>query len=115
MTINNLTTFTNNLWDWKILDGCFGNTRIRPTDIDGLVERKGKFLLIEAKSINKGIDSGQAILFDNLIKTKVFTVIIVWGNPNDPKKLLKWGKTVINTDLDGFRKVVEKWYKDVDI
>jgi hypothetical protein len=41
MTINKLDAYVAGLWDWVCLDGCFGDTKIRPTDIDGLVERRG--------------------------------------------------------------------------
>ena len=66
MTIKNLEAFVENLWDWGFLDECFPGTRIRVTDIDGLVERNGHFLLIEAKSPGKDIPTGQRILFDRL-------------------------------------------------
>ncbi len=39
MTIRSKEVFLQGLWDWAVLDGCFGNTRIRPTDVDGLIER----------------------------------------------------------------------------
>ena len=50
MTINDPVKFCAGLWDWGILNGCFGDTLIKPTDIDGFVERNGKFLFFETKS-----------------------------------------------------------------
>lgn len=103
------------LWDWAILDGCFGTSNIHPTDMDGLVERKGKFLLIETKSPNKAVPEGQAIMFNHLLKTGVFTIIVVWGETDKPEYLLVWGSKRQKTDLQGFRAEVIKWYNEIDI
>ena len=114
MTINNLDEFVNNLWDWSILDGCFGNTRIHPTDVDGLVERNGKFLLIEAKSPGVEIKTGQMIMFNKLVHTGYFTVILVWGEINNPEKItLMTSKTIEvyeNISLDKLREITSKWF-----
>lgn len=89
MTINNLKAYVDNLWDWGFLDDCFGNTRIRVTDVDGLVERNGCFLLIEAKSQGKPVPMGQKILFRSLTQ-KGFTVLVLWGEPNIPIFMQVW-------------------------
>lgn len=39
MTIHGSDRFLAGAWDWTVLDGCFGNTQIRPTDVDGMIER----------------------------------------------------------------------------
>lgn len=114
MSIRNIDSFVKNLWDWKILDGCFGKSRISPTDIDGLVERRGKFLMLEGKSLGKDVPTGQQIMFNNLVKTGVFTIIIVWGDPNAPETIQVWGKEKVVADISIFRKEVEKWYNSVD-
>lgn len=111
MTVMNKDLFMHNLWDWAILDGCFGTTRIRPTDIDGLVERNGKFLLLEAKSPGVEVRMGQKITFDHLIKTGVFTVIIIWGEVNRPQEILVWGKDRVSADIVLLREEVTKWYE----
>lgn len=114
MTIRNLDAFVNALWDWGILDGCFGSSRIHPTDIDGLIERKGRFLLLETKSPNKEIPKGQQVMFDHLIGLGCFTVIVLWGEPNRPDFIQIWGKDKKPTCLDDFRKLVSRWYRWAD-
>lgn len=82
MTINNPVEFCAGLWDWHILAGCFGKTKIMPTDVDGFVERKGNFLWLETKKENVLIPNGQLITFMTLIKTGYFTIFIIWGDIN---------------------------------
>lgn len=114
MTINNLELFISGLWDWGILNGCFGGSRIRPTDIDGLVEKNGYFLLFETKRQGASIPMGQKIMFNNMIATQKFTVIVAWGETNTPTKLLmmtRHGEQEYNpATIESFRGIVTKWY-----
>ena len=48
-------------------------------DIDGLVERKGNFLVFETKAPNKEIPGGQMITLNALLKTGSFTVFFLQG------------------------------------
>ena len=81
MTIQNAERFVEELWDWSFLrqSGCFGDTKIEPTDVDGMTERNGYFILIEAKSPGVKIKTGQSILQTSLVDTGVFTVVNMWG------------------------------------
>ena len=114
MTIENPDEFLANLWDWAILDGCFGETRIRPTDIDGLVERNGRFLLIEAKSPGVEIKTGQMITFKKLIDTGCFTVLLVWGERNQPQRITLMTphitKEYETASLDTLRGITRSWF-----
>jgi hypothetical protein len=114
MTINNIKSYVDNLWDWGILNGCFGNTNIKPTDIDGIVERNGEFLLLEAKSPHKEIPRGQQIMFNNLMKTGIFTIMVIWGNVNKPEEIQITNKLGIGEkepcDLAKFRESVVRWF-----
>lgn len=114
MTIRNLQIYTQSLWDWGILKGCFGSTHIEPTDVDGLIERRGKFLLLEAKSPGKFIPKGQQIMFDNLLKTGIFTVLVIWGQPNKPEQMQVWGQLPRPASLDTLRQEISKWYQDTE-
>ena len=60
--IRNMDAFRASIWDWSWLNGAFGD-KIRVTDIDGMVERCGNFLMIEGK---KGgtVAGGQQFMFD---------------------------------------------------
>lgn len=106
-----------NIWDWGILDGCFGDTKIKPTDLDGFIERKGKFLVIETKSPNVEVTKGQQITFDALINTGYFTVIVVWGEANKPEKI-KLITSQAQKEYPGsiakFREIVSRWYAWAD-
>jgi len=118
MTINNPDAYVAGIWDWGILRGCFGETRIEPTDIDGLVERNGKFLLIEAKAPNVELKRGQQITFQALQKTGVFSILIVWGETNKPERMQLWtrkGEMLIDpASLDKLRQIVAKWFAWAD-
>lgn len=81
------------IWDWSILDGCFGETNISPSDVDGMVERNGHHLFLETKGDGVEIPMGQWLSYKSLAKKPRTTVIIIWGERNTPTKLLVlWGK-----------------------
>lgn len=115
MTINNPDEFMDSLWDWAILDGCFGKTRIKPTDMDGLVERNGKFLGLETKKPDVEIPMGQRITFENLIKSGNWTIIVAWGFRNEPQKLMlmtsKTTRIYEDADINTFRNIVSQWFE----
>ena len=117
MTINDPIRFCAGLWDWAILDGCFGETKIKPTDIDGFVERKGKFLAIETKAPEVEIPQGQEIMFKQMAKIGI-TVFVVWGTTNTPTKLKIFYKNMIDGPLDCnteyLRERVSNWFSFAD-
>ena len=59
--------------------GDFGehNLNIYPTDLDGIVEIKGNFLIHEYKKVGVGIPEGQSIMQKAFLE-KGFTVINIW-------------------------------------
>lgn len=110
--------YLNGIWDWDILDGCFGNTNIRPTDLDGFVEKNCRFLVLEAKGPGAPIPEGQHLAFKALCGTGLFTVIVVWGPKNQPERLLvmtpEKDYSYDRADLQTFRNVVAWWYERAD-
>jgi len=118
MTINNPDAYVAGIWDWGILGGCFGQTKIEPADVDGLVERNGKFLLIEAKGPTADLKQGQRITYEALQKTGVFSILIVWGDTNKPERMELWtrsDKVIYNkAGLQKFREIVSKWFAWAD-
>ena len=115
MTIRNIEKFVASIQDWAILDGCFGSTKIRPSDIDGFVERRGVCLFLEGKGIGVPLTTGQAIGYGTLAK-QGNTVIVFWGKdqqiakmrvitPTDPG-------TVVPASLQDLRDAVSRWYQD---
>jgi hypothetical protein len=113
MTIRNAEHYMEGVWDWGILKGTLGG-RIEPTDLDGFVERKGQFLVLETKQPGVGIPMGQRLTFEALVKMPQFTVVIIWGKKGEPQALQVWtakGKqTYRHADLALLRRVVSAWY-----
>ena len=120
MSINNAQLYMEGIWDWAILEGCFGNTKIEPTDIDGFVERKGKFLVLETKKLNVPVKQGQWWTFNALISTGYFTVIIIWGNTNKPEEMQVLypapykATSKRSANIDDLRNVVSWWFRYAD-
>jgi hypothetical protein len=88
MTIHNLNAYVDNLWDWAFLNECF-DFNIRVSDVDGIVERCGHCLLLEAKSPGKQIPIGQRRMFETLAKDG-WAVLVLWGTPSTPEEMQIW-------------------------
>uniref|UniRef100_A0A6H1ZA68 Putative single-stranded DNA-binding protein n=1 Tax=viral metagenome TaxID=1070528 RepID=A0A6H1ZA68_9ZZZZ len=118
MTIEDPETYCASLWNWECLNGCFGETSIKPTDIDGFIERKGRFLIIETKLPRADIPQGQEITFKALLDTGHFTIMIIWGKPNEPEKIKVLAGTATKTydpaDIEKLREITKKWFKWAD-
>jgi hypothetical protein len=135
MTIRDMKRFTDALWDWGFLDGCFGTSRSRVGDIDGIVEHCGEILLLEGKPMRlapaagstwqdeRSKYNGQARLWSGLAGRGI-TVLILWGDasdqnkPNDktPSRMQVWRRfkpepdPVIECDKESVRKYVASWW-----
>ena len=74
--------------DWGFLDSAFSG-KIRIGDIDGIVEVNGKLLILEWKTEDAPITTGQEIMFKHIATAnKLITVLVIWGDPEEtiPKK-----------------------------
>lgn len=113
MTIRNAEHYMEGIWDWSILKGALGG-RIEPTDLDGFVERRGQFLVLETKRPGVGIPVGQRLTFEALVRLPQFTVIVIWGKRDEPQAVQVWtqkGKqTYRHADLALLRRIVSAWY-----
>jgi hypothetical protein len=114
MTIRDVDKFLAGVWDWGLLDECFQGTKIKVTDIDGFIERKGKFLVLETKQKGVTVPEGQRLMFEHMQKTGCFTVVIIWGPKNDVKEMQVYypthktaKKEANNADL---QRVVKWWF-----
>lgn len=119
MTINNPKSFTEQLWDWAVLDGCFGQSKIKPTDVDGLIEHNGHFLMLEAKNDGVPVPLGQAILHQSWLDNGN-SLIIIYGEPGkNPQKLecYIFGRRIVReiepASIEMLRTVVSYWYAKV--
>lgn len=115
MTIRDPRKFCESLWDWACLRGCFGSTKIEPTDIDGSAERNGRFLYIETKLPGNAIPTGQKIYIENRVKDGISTFVVAWGRPGCPEKLSVWlpggaWTHYPDADLGLFREIVKRWF-----
>lgn len=81
--INHMDLLERSFWDY----GLFAPSGLRFSDIDGITEKKGRFLIIETKLPNVEILQGQSILFDQLLKTGKVTIFYLWGKINQPEKM----------------------------
>ena len=103
-----------------LLQDCFGG-KIRPTDIDGVVERNGEFLFFEWKRNYIPLPTGQRILFERLSAKPGITVFVVWHDTDAPGSITKAGlfkngryKGEKETDLTGLRKACSQWFEDAE-
>jgi hypothetical protein len=118
--LRNDYAYRNSLWDWTPLNECFQGTNIRVTDIDGFVERNGRFLVIETKKPNEEVPQGQSITFEALVRTGVFTIFVVWGArgiPQEIKVLTRDGrnnKHYLKADMGLLQKIVTEWFRFAD-
>lgn len=117
MSINNLKAFTGALWDWGILRGCFGGS-ISPSDIDGMVERNGHFLYLEAKGRGVPIKYGQELAIKNRVRDGLSTFVVVWGDPGTPEGIrVYYPAPCARVDdhargnLGTLRGLCERWYR----
>lgn len=114
MTIHNDDAYLNGIWDWGILAGCFGDTKIEPTDIDGNVNRHGRWLQLEAKGPDVPIPRGQQIDFEEKRRTGLFTIIVVWGERNQPQRAQVYHSRGVtepfDCNLEQFRRLVSRWF-----
>jgi hypothetical protein len=81
------------IFDWDFLLPAFAGTRIQPTDIDGMVERYGRFLLFETKQPGKHLEQGQVIALENLIllgKGRIMLMILYGKNPDEIHNMEIW-------------------------
>jgi hypothetical protein len=115
VTIRSLTAFVGALWDWAVLRECFPRG-IRPTDIDGMVEMGGRYLILEGKNPNVPVPVAQQRMFDSMLRWNrlapgLFTVIVFWGDAATQivTQIQFWGCDPIAADLAMLREHVRAW------
>lgn len=120
MNIRNKFAHQNSFWDWSPLNECFGATNIRVTDIDGFVERKGRFLVIETKKPGEEIPQGQSLTFAAMADTGLFTIIVIWGKHNAPEQIgvitrrRDSNKHYQQGSVSLLQKIVSEWFNYAD-
>lgn len=117
MTITNLEAFVASLPDWSALDGCFSG-RVTPSDIDGVVERRGRCLFLEHKRPGVSLREGQLRLFRSLAG-RGYTVLVIWSaraDLADTSRMMVMPRPgrVVPATLADVRRVVAAWYAEAD-
>lgn len=99
---------------WDSINECFpGN--IRPTDLDGVVERNGHVLFIEGKSLGTSIPTGQRLLFKALSSKPDQMVVVLRPGVRTELQMLvfRHGESrdgfqdITKSDLHGF---LNNWF-----
>lgn len=112
--IRSAEAYTSSFWDWTSYNDLFAPTKIRISDIDGVVERNGHFLYIETKPPAEDVTTGQRIMHDAWTK-KGDAVLIVWGRQNTPERArLRWHDQVRDYDPcseSTVRKIIGNWFQ----
>jgi hypothetical protein len=105
------------VFDWSWTDGCFGDTKISPMDIDGFVERNGQFLIFETKNHGVPVKQGQMIALKAMHRLGCFTVAIIHGK-TFPEEAEIWYPNSQETrkyyGSDEIRERVKAWYAWAD-
>lgn len=97
---------------------CFPR-RIGMSDVDGIVEIAGRFLLLEWKSAGGAVTTGQRIMFERMTSGNMdphkFTVIVVSGHPREMQvesvQVFSAGKAgpVEACDLSNLKERIRAW------
>lgn len=110
---------TKNLPDWSMLDGCFGITKVSPSDIDGVVYQSGKCLFLEKKFPIGVIGPPQLRMINSLI-SQGNSMIAIWCQSKDGSDISYmqvWGVKGYDQNLrtkaclDDFRAAVCAWWR----
>lgn len=116
MNIRDVEYYQGSFWDWSFLNDVFTHN-IKVSDIDGVVERNGKFLYIETKRPNKPITTGQDIMHQAWLN-QGHTVLRIWGIENKPERAtLLHGvakEEIENCTLEDIKGIVSRWYNWAD-
>lgn len=98
-------------WDWSWLTSAFTDG-VRVMDVDALVERSGRFLAFETKATGVIVPKGQRLALERMARLPEFTVVVLEGNPDEPKWMEIVGTNQRReTDLDGVWAYTANWWQ----
>jgi hypothetical protein len=108
--------------DYSTLLGACSNRAAVPSDLDGILERNGQFLVIECKAGSDSLSTGQRIMLEALARIPSFTVLLVWlsgrrlGNSAhafEPMHIQRIGIDDLpnGTDITDFRERLACWFE----
>ena len=94
------------------------NPHVMPSNIDMVLERKGKFLFGEWKRPDENMNLGQEILLQKL--AKIYTVLIITGDTDNGvnvsriQQLDGTGLWDVGKNADDLKRILGNWYIDAD-
>ena len=105
------------VFDWSWTKDCFGGKRITPMDFDGVVERKGNFILFETKNLNVPVPAGQMYTLEAAHRLGCFTIFLIHGKTT-PESAQIWypgtDRRETYEGADAIREKVGAWYAYAD-
>lgn len=91
--------------------------RVAPTDFDSVLEKNGRFLVLELKPAGAALPMGQRLTFKALVRTGYFDVWVVWETPGKTVEVGvvdRHGRVSVpgRTTVDSLAERVREWYDD---
>jgi len=105
------------VFDWSWTKDCFGGRRITPMDFDGVVERKGNFILFETKNLGVPIPDGQMYTLQAAHALGCFTIFLIHGKTKPESAQIWYPGTrarEVYEGVDAIREKVSSWYAYAD-
>jgi hypothetical protein len=110
---------------WKFFYPAYPNQRMRPTDIDCAIERRGHFIFIESKMSARHPNKGQQIMYRALVrlgKGKVRVITIYGKTPQTIKEGELWmwrdgdvwESGLLHFSSFGLVTYIRKWFEWID-
>jgi hypothetical protein len=97
------------------------NLNLVPSNVDGILERNGQFLILEWKRPKEKISEGQRIMLQALAAKPSFMVVIIYGNTDNETVIDSYwvltleGKPVkAGIGFDSFKQWYRQWYELAD-
>jgi hypothetical protein len=126
--IRSMRTLFPKVVDYGELIGLIpSNEKFSPSDIDGICERNGQFLIMEWKRpkdheyAGEKISFGQQRLLQALAKKEGFIVIIVYGHSDDGMKVDRFYRVQpegpclhLGNGVEMFKSFYKQWYELAD-
>jgi hypothetical protein len=93
------------------------NPNFVPSNVDGICERKGRFLVMEWKRPKETVSVGQKMLLQSLAALPNFIVLIIIGNTDEQTVIDKFylvqpqGRCIhVGNGFDSFKQYYSEWY-----
>jgi hypothetical protein len=97
------------------------NPNFVPSNVDGIAERKGKFLVMEWKRDGEKVSKGQQILLQSLASLHNFMVVIIYGDTDNETRIGKFyivqptGSCILaGNGINMFKEYYRTWYDWAD-